>query len=118
MSIVDGYIKVRERSLNWILGSKLNGSLNPVTHANPKSSPGESLAGEIKSTLNQFKASAMDISGHFVDYHQLAQIPVYKNYSELISRLKNFDLQSLDSRSERLAFWINLYDWSLNRLTR
>jgi hypothetical protein len=87
MSFVDSYIKVRERSLNWILGSKSNSSLNLVSKSTQTQQASNDLAGEIKSSLNQFKAAAIDEEGRFVDYEQLSQIPAFKQYAELISRL-------------------------------
>jgi hypothetical protein len=110
MSFINSYIKVREKSLNWILGSRLDRSLNPASKDNRKYGVDINLAGEIKSSLNQFKASAMDQEGKLVDYHQLSQSPAFKAYSELASQLARFDYRSLVSRNQRLAFWINLYN--------
>jgi hypothetical protein len=111
MSLVDSYIKVRERLLNWILRSHSNSSLNPVLNSDLKKHGVDiNLAGEVKSSLNQFKASVMDQKGRFVDYHQLSQSPAFQAYCELVSQLARFDYRSLVSPTQRLSFWINLYN--------
>ena len=53
----------------------------------------------------------MDQAGHHVDYSRLRESDAYVQFSqELTPRLRYLDLDTLDTRNARLAFWINLYN--------
>jgi len=110
MFITDTYIKGREKLLNGILGIDLRNTINPDGLSNPPVPSGFNLAAEIKKSINQFKALAMDDNGETVDYQQLSLNPVYQSYRELTSQLHHFDYTALPSLEDRLAFWINLYN--------
>jgi len=110
MTLLDRYITGREKLLNRVLAAEPLTSLNPDMPSIKGSPEGSVLAAEIKGSINQFKAIAMDNNGTLVDYQQLSLTPVYSTYRELVSRLPDFDYSTLSSKEQRLAFWINLYN--------
>ncbi len=110
MTLLDWHITGREKLLNRILAVDPMTSLNPDKSSKKGFSEGFALAAEIKRSINQFKAIAMDNNGELVDYQQLSLNPVYAAYRELVSRLPDFDYSTLSSREHRLSFWINLYN--------
>jgi hypothetical protein len=68
-----------------------------------------SLAGDIKTSLNQINSLAMTEKGK-VDYQKLVGDPLYQSFRELVEELQKFDFHKLSTREEKLAFWINLYN--------
>ena len=110
MTLLDTYITGREKLLNWVLGVEPWTSLNPDKPSIKEGSEGSVLAVEIKESINQFKAIAMDKDGKSIDYQGLSLNPVYGAYRELVSRLQDFDYSTLSTGDERLAFWINIYN--------
>ncbi|NOQ40192.1 MAG: DUF547 domain-containing protein [Anaerolineales bacterium] len=110
MNLLDRYITGREKLLNRVLAVDPLTSLNPDQPSIKGVSEGSTLAAEIKSSINQFKANAMDENGELVDYQQLSRNPVYAAYRETVSRLHDFDYLTLSTGEQRLAFWINLYN--------
>ena len=110
MTLLDRYITGREKLLNRVLAAEPLTSLNPDMPSIKGGPEGSVLAAEIKGSINQFKAIAMDNNGALVDYQQLSLTPVYAAYRELVSRLPDFDYSTLSSKEQRLAFWINLYN--------
>ena len=110
MTLLDRYITGREKLLNRVLAAEPLTSLNPDMPSIKGGPEGYVLAAEIKGSINQFKAIAMDNNGALVDYQQLSLTPVYAAYRELVSHLPDFDYSTLSSKEQRLAFWINLYN--------
>jgi hypothetical protein len=58
-----------------------------------------------------------DLKGKFIDletggvqYGKIRDSDVFERYKDLAGELKKFDLASLKSREQRLAFWINIYN--------
>lgn len=69
------------------------------------------LPAELKRFLDMAKSQAMDETGQSVDYESLRGSRLYGEYRQSCSaRLRYFDPQQLNSRGEKLAFWINLYN--------
>ncbi len=110
MTLLDTYITGREKLLNRVLAVEPWTSLNPYKPSIKRVSEGSALAAEIKESINQFKAIAMDNEGKSIDYQGLSLTPVYAAYRELVSRLHDFDYSTLSAGDERLAFWINIYN--------
>lgn len=65
-----------------------------------------SLAGAVL----RLQSTLVREDGGSVAYHRLAQDPAYIAYREAIAGLAAFDPFTLRTRSERLAFWINLFN--------
>lgn len=86
---------------------------NFVLNAGPE--PGgtmtlEPVAADLRRLVNALKAEAYDAERGRVDYARLRASPTYGEYCLCARRLQSFDPAVLDSREERLAFWINLYN--------
>ncbi|PDW02651.1 DUF547 domain-containing protein [Candidatus Viridilinea mediisalina] len=108
-------INLREAVLGLVLGRRDREVLNrhPEDAAAPDQPPldGQALSAAIKAAVNGFKAAAMDAEGRTVNYAQLRTSPAYADYqTRLTPQLARYDPARLASRSERLAFWINLYN--------
>ncbi len=74
-----------------------------------KASPAE-IAADLRAIVEQLKTEAFDTEKGLVNYRGLKNSPTYSLYKRCVGKLKHFDLASLGSRGERLAFWINLYN--------
>ena len=70
----------------------------------------EPVAADLRRIINSLKAEAYDTVRGRVDYARLCASPTYAEYCQCARRLQSFDLATLGSRAERLAFWINLYN--------
>lgn len=70
----------------------------------------ENLVQEMKSLINKIDAEAFNHETMQVDYAKLKNSEVYQAYRQLSASLQNFDLHSLKTSNEKLAFWINLYN--------
>jgi len=66
------------------------------------------LLRDMKNVANKLKAVAFTDSK--VDYQQLKTGEIYQDYRAISDGLQSFDLNSLETIEERLAFWINLYN--------
>ncbi|NIQ92817.1 MAG: DUF547 domain-containing protein, partial [Desulfuromonadales bacterium] len=43
-------------------------------------------------------------------YEHMAESPIYSRYQACSRHLQHFDLDCLQNRAERMAFWINLFN--------
>lgn len=68
------------------------------------------LASDLMSSIGKLKDSFYDLYRGRVDYEAMKQSPDYRHYQEMAVELRGFDLTTLSSREEKLAFWINLYN--------
>lgn len=71
---------------------------------------GPDVAAELLAALQMMKADAFDGATGTVDYARLKESESYERYRACTGALVNFDQAQLNSREERLAFWINLYN--------
>ncbi len=109
MTILDTYVTNRERFLNWMLDTNPEITLN-AQESPPQGTPGgNSLAVDIKNTLNQIKSLAFSKDGK-ADYQKLVHDPLYQYYRELTGELHHYEYKDLKIVEEKLAFWINLYN--------
>ncbi len=60
--------------------------------------------------MAELKAEFIDPEGGKIAYRAIGGSEMFKKYKELAGGLRSFDLKSLKSRDERLAFWINIYN--------
>jgi len=110
MTLLDTYLTGREKVLDRILGIDPVSFLNPENPQKDSMVEGSALAARLRGAIARFKAIAMNEKGEWVDYRQLSINPAYQSFRELVSQLREFDLSTLSSREEQLAFWINLYN--------
>jgi len=110
MTLLDTYLTGREKLLDRVLGIDPMSFLNPENPQKDSVFEGSALAVKFRRVITRFKAIAMNEKGEWVDYQQLSLNPAYRSFRELVSQLREFDLSTLTSREEQLAFWINLYN--------
>jgi hypothetical protein len=110
MTLLDTYLTGREKVLERILGIDPGSFLNPKNPQKDSIFEGSALAVRLRGAITRFKAIAMNEKGEWVDYEQLSLNPVYQSFREQVSQLREFELSTLASREEQLAFWINLYN--------
>ena len=110
MSWTNNTIDQREAILSYLLNYPKNEVLNKVNNG---SSPQNKklLAVKLKIIVNQLKTEGMNINDTNVDYQLIAKSKPYQQFCELYtSQLIQFDPNILETRAERLAFWVNLYN--------
>src|SRR5512134_1506493 len=61
-------------------------------------------------TMADLKAQFLDVDGGVIRYADMAPSEVFQRYETLANGLRSFDLHSLPDRTQRLAFWINIYN--------
>ena len=88
----------------------LTGIQPDVLNQNSESVYREHLLVEMKNLINKIDVEAFNPDTFQIDYTKLKNSDMYQAYRELSTSLQNFDLQSLNSTGEKLAFWINLYN--------
>lgn len=82
--------------------------LNQAPEFTPIASNG--LAGRLMAAIGDLKETFYDIIRGRVDYRAMKNSSEYHQYKKLAAGLKHFDLASLITKEEKLAFWINLYN--------
>jgi hypothetical protein len=68
------------------------------------------LLKNMDTSLSQFRAAALDDSRSQVNYGKLGDSSTFRAYRQSIVNLSSFDLDTLATDEDRLAFWINLYN--------
>lgn len=71
---------------------------------------GPGVAAELLAALQMMKADAFDGATGTVDYARLKESESYALYRACTGALVDFEPDQLNSREERLAFWINAYN--------
>jgi Protein of unknown function, DUF547 len=101
-----------QRPILWSLYYGLNrvGGDEVLNGAGDCAAPAEPLDRALRHCLNQLKAEAIDSAGQHVDYATLKASSTFATFRSLAVCLQTFDLQSLKSHEERMAFWLNLYN--------
>ncbi len=104
------WIGLREKLLDMLSGIQADEVLNHAT-AVSISEPGGHLAEDLKRALDAIKITAVDAGGAQVNYAALRDSPAYQHFRTSLSpSLMHIDPGKLETREERLAFWINLYN--------
>lgn len=110
MRIADIMIDWRDRLLDVLSGTLGGTVLNPAGYEDPLK-VGMDPAADLKQALDAVKVTAIDQTGSRVDYDELRSSHAYQvTLKEYLGKLSAFDPESLASREDRLAFWINLYN--------
>lgn len=65
---------------------------------------------ELKKAVNALKGNFFDLETGQVNYQKMKGSEAFDAYVETSGMLKNFDLNLLSTQSEKLAFWINIYN--------
>jgi hypothetical protein len=60
--------------------------------------------------MADLKTRFIDAEKGVVHYKAIRGAEEFERYKDLTKRLQSFDLRSLQERSQRLAFWINIYN--------
>jgi hypothetical protein len=60
--------------------------------------------------MADLKAKFIDTESSSVRYQAIRGSEEFERYKDLTRGLRSFDLRSLESRGQRLAFWINIYN--------
>lgn len=76
----------------------------------PEMKPGIDIAAHLRSDINRLKGEFYDLERGRVDYGAMRASEAYRQYAECTRLLREYDLSRLDSREEKLAFWVNLYN--------
>jgi hypothetical protein len=110
MSFQDGVIRVRDILVNRLI--RIDGSviLNSGVPESQDFVNGVELTAEIKTTINRFRSTTIDLEQGLVDYPTLSESKPYEEYITLIQQLHLLDLSTLKSNEQKTAFWINLYN--------
>jgi GH15 family glucan-1,4-alpha-glucosidase len=72
--------------------------------------PPREIVFRIKNAMNVLRGAFFDTIQGRVAYERMRESAAYSKYVELTYSLKRMDLDSLKTREEQLAFWINLYN--------
>ncbi|MEE8329841.1 MAG: DUF547 domain-containing protein [Thermodesulfovibrionia bacterium] len=73
--------------------------------------PPEEIAVKLWSSMNALSSAFFDTQKGQVAYERMKRSEEYEEYLKLSYTLKNMDLSELKSREEKIAFWINLYNF-------
>jgi hypothetical protein len=95
-SVIDRILRVDNR---WVLNT--DGEFGSVN---------TDIIAELTAIIERLSAEEFNAKIGMVDYENLKASPTYKQYKEVIAKLRNFDPSLLKSRAEKLTFWINLYN--------
>ncbi|MFQ6079136.1 MAG: DUF547 domain-containing protein, partial [Thermodesulfobacteriota bacterium] len=72
--------------------------------------PIKDIAMKLKDSMNILRGAFFDTKRGRVAYEQMQRSEAYTQYVELSHSLKKMELDELERKEERLAFWINLYN--------
>lgn len=105
----DVIVSGREALLNLLLGVRSDVLNTGATGGEPTEGAND-MARELKRTVNRFKSVAFEAEGRRVDYRRLQVDEAYTAYRRLTRGLRALDLTTFSDRTQRLSFWINLYN--------
>jgi hypothetical protein len=108
--LMNELINVREAAIRLLTGAKAGEVLNDMPYHGAVL-PCTDLVAAIKRAVNEFQHEAFADDGRQVDYARLKASPAYQAYRrELTPQLRRLELATLETREQKLAFWINLYN--------
>jgi len=113
LQLIYEYYDKDKHDLDWLnvrknLNLRSRRILNKTSREVPNS-PQDRVAGLLE-TIGQLKDKTFDLRRGLVDYKAIKGLDEYRQYQEMTSQLREFDLGSLSDPQERLSFWINLYN--------
>jgi len=100
----------QERIRPGLMGNLLAGSVL-LNEGQPEVQvPPQELAGRLKTNMNLLRGAFFDSQLGRVAYEEMKGSGLYAEYIDLSRNLKDFDPERLQTREEKAAFWINLYN--------
>ncbi len=72
--------------------------------------PPDELAPTLKSIMNLLRGAYFDTARGRVAYERMKDSDLYREYVMATRSLREFDPEVLQTREERIAFWVNLYN--------
>lgn len=104
------FIRARDSLVNRLAGVTAGQVLNSKK-INPPDFSGWDVAATIKMAMDQFKLAAFNNDGSLIDYAELRQSQAYDEFQNYcLPRLRELNPSDFKTQSEKLAFWINLYN--------
>jgi hypothetical protein len=96
------------------LSRTLKGLLSPAKVLNPGGkapplAPGQ-LSAELMKSIRAMRDEHYDTDRGLVNYDAIRDSEAFLQYRDLTIGLRTFDIETLASDDERLAFWINMYN--------
>ncbi len=79
------------------------------SHKQPARVDMKNLSQELLASIRDIKSRYYTEEGN-VDYNAIRNSAEYQEYKHLTAALRNYNLELLTTREERLAFWINIYN--------
>lgn len=76
----------------------------------PEQGPEIDVAAHLRSDINRLKGEFYDLERGHVNYAAMRDSEAYRRYVADTALLGDYDLGTLATREERLAFWINTYN--------
>lgn len=70
----------------------------------------EDIGRTLKKRVQALKTEFFDADQGRIDYQSLRTNSAYQDYQKITEALNDFDLGSLPTHAEKLAFWLNLYN--------
>lgn len=108
--LLSGFVSTRESLLNTILRTPVDAELNR-TYSRDVPAPASNMSAALTRIFTQFAEIAVSDDGYSVDYSRLRSSNVYTTYHHTFTQqLRIFNPDSLHTREQQLAFWINLYN--------
>jgi hypothetical protein len=113
LDLVNEYYSEDKHRFDWIHIRKGNrlGKINVLNSSNGDAGPSSNAsASDLMAALGALKERFYDQDRGRVDYGAMKGSEDYDRYRQSAAGLRSFDLASLSSENEKLAFWVNLYN--------
>jgi len=83
----------------------------PLNDGNPSGKPDSTdIVKDLKHLMNTLRGAYFRVAEGRIAYEEMAGSRIYHEYLKCSLYLNQFDLTSLKTRNEKLAFWINLFN--------
>ncbi|MDT8444630.1 MAG: glycoside hydrolase family 15 protein [Desulfuromonadales bacterium] len=104
--------EIPEKPLAQSLGQKLLFAKRYILNEGEatQKTPVEKLAGELKHLMNLLRGAFFKTDAGRIAYEEMAGSELYQRYARKSRELQEFDLEMLKAKTERIAFWVNLYN--------
>jgi hypothetical protein len=104
--VLSASIRAGNAFADRLLGVDSTETLNPQPWLAGPVKPAQALLRAAKA----LQAEAIDPQSLLVDYHRLAKSDAYQRFQKVARSLPHYRLRDMESRFDRLAFWINVYN--------
>jgi len=113
IDLVHDFYDADRRGLSWSGWKRARSLKEPlILNEGPAVTPVpvDGLGSKLMGSIGELKDGFYDMNRGLVDYQTAKNSPEYRSYLELAAHLQAFELDSLTTWEEKLAFWINLYN--------